>query len=123
MNRSRIRMPEYSKTRDTIDRIKESREFKEDPENQSEVLRLERKFETIRAKSDFLQQDYVRDVVRRLKSVILSITRQLQEEDDPKKRMVLKCDRMAYRRVLTWFSDDIEHDLEEIADRAETMLG
>lgn len=122
MIRRKLRTPEYQSTRAVIDRLKESKEVRDDEENEIDVLRLERRFETLRAKSDFLQQDYVQDVVKRIKSIILSITQRLQEEDDSAKRLALKADRGAYRRVLTWFSSDVERDLAEVADRAKEML-
>jgi len=122
MTRRKLRISEYQSTRDTIDQLKDSREVQNDEDNEVEVLRLERKFERLRAKGDFLQQDYVQDIAKRLKSIILSITLQLQEQDDTEKRRKLKSDRSSYRRVLTWFSDDIESDLKEVSDRANDML-
>lgn len=118
-----IRRPDFQKSEETIDRLKNTREYRVDEDNRYEVDRLERRLETLRAKTDFLSQDYVVDIVKRLKSIILSINMRLREEDDSEKRRVYKSDRSAYRRLLTWFSTDVENDLAEIEDRAETMLG
>lgn len=104
-----------------IDLIKRSSAYK-DPENRDYVESLEKRIDKIKADADFLNLDYVKDIVKKLKSVLLDIRLKLVDEDDSEKRRVLKCDQAAYERVLSWFSRDINTELASINDRAEDIL-
>lgn len=109
------------KTEDAIEKIKKSRSYL-DPENQQEVERLEKKFEKLKTDEAFLKLDYIKDIKKRIKSILLNIKIKLAEEDDPDKRRAMKSDRESYTWLLHFFSLDVEKELSDINNRANELL-
>lgn len=110
-----------SSIEDVIAEIKKSRDYL-DPENEREVTALEKTLEKLKTDRAFLELDYIKDIRKRIKSIILNVKIQLADEDDLEKRIRLKADRDAYIWLLGFVSRDVDKELEEINKRAREML-
>lgn len=109
-------------TEKALTRIKKTREYRADEENKSYVDSLEKAFEKAISRKAFLDQDYIKEIVLKIKSILADIRKSLVEEDDQIERIKLKSDRDAYQRVLAWFTTDIDKELNSIHERVNQVL-
>lgn len=105
-----------------LDKIKKSREYRADDDNKLYVDALEKSFQKAVSRKAFLDQDYIQDIVLKIKSILADIRKSLIEEDDEIKRIQLKSDRDAYLKVLSWFSKDVDRELNEINNKVNEVL-
>lgn len=115
-------MTEPIKTEDALTRIRKSRDYLQSDDNKSEVDDLEKRFEKLKTDKAFLDLDYIKDIKKRIKSILVDIKVKLAEEDDTDKRRVMKSDRDSYTWLLKFFSRDVEKELGEVNAKANEML-
>lgn len=105
-----------------FDKVRKTREYQADEDNKNYVDDLEKQFEKIQRDKAFMDQDYVKEIARKIRSILASINIRLVEEDEPIARMKMKCDREAYEKFLSWFSKETEKEMAMILDRVEEIL-
>lgn len=109
-------------TQKAIIKLKKTSSYKYDEDNREYVENLEKDFEKAVSKRAFLDQDYVKEMVIKLKSILSDIRKRLVEEDDEMQRIKLKADRSAYETLLGWLSRDIDKQLNEINQKVNEIL-
>lgn len=109
-------------TSKAIAKIKKTREYRDDEENKREIDSLEKSFSKALSRKEFLKQDYIQEIVAKIKSILGNIRINLVEEDDEIKRIQLKSDRDAYLKVLSFFTKDIDNELASIEEKVNSIL-
>lgn len=109
-------------TEKALRKIQKGSDYRNDEENRDYVDRLQADFEKAISRKAFLDQDYVKEMVLKIKSILGDIRRQLVEEDDQMERVRLKADREAYQKIFSWLAKDIDAELSEINEKVNEIL-
>lgn len=103
-------------------KIKKSRDFRSIEDNRQWIAEVERDLEKLKTDDAFLKTDQVKALKLRIKSIIVSASKRLIDEDEPSARLRIKADRDAYTWLLRYFSKDVDKEMQEIEDKLNEKL-
>lgn len=107
---------------ETIEKVRSSRDYRRSAENREWLAEIENDLERLKTDEAFQNIDQIKILRSRIKSIIVSASKRLIDEDDAEKRLKIKADRDAFTWLLRYFSRDIDKEMAEIDGKLQDVL-
>lgn len=110
-------------TDQALKKIRKSKDYLRSEDNREWLSEVEKDLEQLKTDAAFQKLDQVKMLRQKIKSIIVSASKRLVDEDDVQKRLKIKADREAYVWLLRYFSKNIDREMAEINEKLNEKLG